>query len=199
MPPATQSAPHGQDAKLLLSSPDNADQNDHDLNDDATFTNYRSLFASFPLLLHSVPRDLSSELSRVFPSSGSHLPSGISLPDLRPLKQIALAKSFDPTKYICQFEVPGGGTCRDEGCEDLHLSRLEGVDRKDIIEPNDDDAAEYLFNFLPASWLFEHRITTPSRILSALRDVRVRNLNNPLSLEERIKRAIEVMDSWPPT
>jgi hypothetical protein len=26
---------------------------------------------------------------------------------------------------ICQFEVPGGGECRDEACSDIHLSPLQ--------------------------------------------------------------------------
>jgi len=30
---------------------------------------------------------------------------------------------------ICQFEVPGGGECRDSACDDMHLSQLE-------VEPN---------------------------------------------------------------
>ncbi|KAG1772426.1 hypothetical protein EDD22DRAFT_434033 [Suillus occidentalis] len=25
---------------------------------------------------------------------------------------------------VCQYEVPGGGVCRDKNCNDLHLSRL---------------------------------------------------------------------------
>jgi len=38
---------------------------------------------------------------------------------------------------ICQYEVPGGGECRDKSCEDLHWNLLE-------VEPNDDETAQYL-------------------------------------------------------
>lgn len=31
---------------------------------------------------------------------------------------------LDPGKRVCQYEVPGPGECRDEGCVDIHLRRL---------------------------------------------------------------------------
>ncbi|KAI0926748.1 hypothetical protein AcV5_007455 [Taiwanofungus camphoratus] len=44
----------------------------------------------------------------------------------------------DPSTRICQYEVPGGGECRDRDCQDVHLSRLHSV------EPSDDETAQYL-------------------------------------------------------
>ena len=45
-------------------------------------------------------------------------------PDLKLLKLAVVSKHLDPLKRICQFEIPGGGVCRDEKCEDFHISRL---------------------------------------------------------------------------
>ena len=42
---------------------------------------------------------------------------------LRSLKMVTLFKSLDPDGRICQFEIPGGGVCRDDKCEDLHIER----------------------------------------------------------------------------
>lgn len=42
---------------------------------------------------------------------------------LRSLKMITLFKSIDPDRRICQFEIPGGGVCRDDMCEDLHIEK----------------------------------------------------------------------------
>lgn len=42
---------------------------------------------------------------------------------VRSLKMVTLFKSLDPDRRICQFEIPGGGVCRDDKCEDLHVER----------------------------------------------------------------------------
>lgn len=42
---------------------------------------------------------------------------------LRSLKMATLSRSLDPDRRICQFEIPGGGVCRDDNCEDLHIER----------------------------------------------------------------------------
>lgn len=42
---------------------------------------------------------------------------------LRTLKKITLFRNLDPDRRICQFEIPGGGVCRDDECEDLHIER----------------------------------------------------------------------------
>lgn len=68
-------------------------------------------------------------------SSSSYASTSYILPDLKPLKKAASFKALDPAKQICQYELPGGGVCRDAGCEDVHLSRV--VDGGgDVVEPN---------------------------------------------------------------
>jgi hypothetical protein len=42
---------------------------------------------------------------------------------LRSLKMVTLFRSLDPDRRICQFEIPGGGVCRDDKCEELHIER----------------------------------------------------------------------------
>ena len=76
----------------------------------------------------------SSELSILTPSGSfsSNSASGATPADskdattddlLRSLKMVTLFKSLDPDRRICQFEIPGGGVCRDDKCEDLHIER----------------------------------------------------------------------------
>lgn len=40
--------------------------------------------------------------------------------DLMPLRAQALTR-YDPNKQLCQYEVPGGGTCLDPTCGDCHI------------------------------------------------------------------------------
>ncbi|KIO30326.1 hypothetical protein M407DRAFT_155362 [Tulasnella calospora MUT 4182] len=40
--------------------------------------------------------------------------------DLMPLRAQALTR-YDPNKQLCQYEVPGGGTCIDPTCRDCHI------------------------------------------------------------------------------
>ncbi|KAF8272203.1 hypothetical protein EI94DRAFT_1718708 [Lactarius quietus] len=53
--------------------------------------------------------------------------------NLKQLKIQAAARRLSENQLenarICQFEVPGGGECRDADCGDMHLSQLE-------VEPN---------------------------------------------------------------
>jgi Putative zinc-finger domain len=98
-----------------------------------SFVSYDSLFSLYPSLRLSLP----------LPSGGKHLDqrsggnvsalsvgcsSAVSDPrpayDLAGLRMATLTRSLDPSKQICQFEIPGGGICRDASCEDLHLSRV---------------------------------------------------------------------------
>lgn len=89
-----------------------------------------SFFASYPLLRLSLPTYLAGVPSSLKDSSPPSLP----LPDLKPLREATLIKSIDPSKFLCQYEVPGGGVCRDTNCQDVHLSRLDG--ELSSIEPN---------------------------------------------------------------
>lgn len=73
------------------------------------------------------PMPPSSSFASSFHYSPSTHPSRIStfpVPNLKPLKLAIAFKTLDPLKRICQYEVPGGGVCRDEGCDDVHLNRL---------------------------------------------------------------------------
>jgi hypothetical protein len=144
------------------SEPSNLINNSDDINE---FSTYRSPFDSFPLLrdcpgpmLISDPASSlsSSSASYMYPSTRSSLSSipyfvytehstlphpsspsspAVLLPDLKPLKLASLVKLLDPFKRLCQYEVPGGGTCRDDGCEDVHLSKLEGANQMGQVEP----------------------------------------------------------------
>lgn len=143
-----------------ISEPSNVNNLSDDIND---FSAYRSPFDSFPLLrdcpgpmLLSDPVSSlsSSSASYMYPSTRSSLSStplvyaehstphtlspsspAVLLPDLKPLKLATQIKLLDPFKRLCQYEVPGGGTCRDDGCEDVHLSRLEGANQMGQVEP----------------------------------------------------------------
>jgi len=74
---------------------------------------------------HSSPARLASS----WPSIGPYL-----VPDLKSLRQAVLSKRLDPSKRLCQYES-GGGTCRDDECDDLHLSRLEGMTASGLLDP----------------------------------------------------------------
>jgi hypothetical protein len=99
--------------------------------------------------------NLSSPLSRASviycAPSLSHSCSSVFVPDLKPLKLATLQRAFgqvsasDSGLRVCQYEVPGGGVCRDKDCNDLHLSRL-------VSEPSDADVAAYVHGVLPQPW-----------------------------------------------
>lgn len=114
------------------------------------YATYDSPFESYPLLrLHSRPVMFSGDTTTTFDpssflssSSGSlRLPTSsplpFPLPNLKPLKLATASKMLDPSKRICQYEVPGGGVCRDEGCEDVHLGRMGGGGERGLggVEP----------------------------------------------------------------
>lgn len=94
---------------------------------------YKSPFDSFPLLRSRLRRTLPDydndalslhrQGSFSMDSSASSSSSLVLIPDLQPLKRAASVKALDPCKQICQYELPGGGVCRDAGCEDVHLRR----------------------------------------------------------------------------
>lgn len=60
----------------------------------------------------------------------SHSSSTVFVPDLKPLKLATLQRTLGQLTArnsglrVCQYEVPGGGVCRDKDCNDLHLGRL---------------------------------------------------------------------------
>ncbi|KAF7314434.1 MADS-box domain-containing protein [Mycena kentingensis (nom. inval.)] len=123
---------------------------------------YSSLLSSYPHLLATASRFSSSNPSLsssssipCAPSSSiSSLPSASSaavpLPSLKPLR-LATA-----TKRVCQYEVPGGGTCRDAGCEDIHLGQMGS------LEPSDSETVEYVARLNASIPNHSHRDTTPT-------------------------------------
>jgi len=56
-------------------------------------------------------------------SSADHKETTVAGNFLRSLKMVTLFKNLDPDRRICQFEIPGGGVCRDDKCEDLHIEK----------------------------------------------------------------------------
>ena len=53
------------------------------------------------------------------------LTSHSEVPDLGPLKMSVLSKLAGVDRFLCQYEVPGGGVCRDITCTDLHLGDVQ--------------------------------------------------------------------------
>lgn len=146
----------------------------------------------------TVPSSLSlSTRSRSSSSSSvqSHPSVVHSLPDLLPLKLANTSKFLDPSKRICQYEVPGCGVCRDEGCEDVHLSRIGGTGmgaQVTRLEPSDEDTATYLSTALPANWLSGFGSSLILKISDALQQAR---LDNPsMVFEERVARALSALE-----
>jgi hypothetical protein len=80
---------------------------------DSSFTTYESVLSHYPFL------------------SGRSLgPQEMGdMPNLKRLKMQAAARRMTDNSLenarICQFEVPGGGECRDTACADVHLGQLE--------------------------------------------------------------------------
>ncbi|EPS94746.1 hypothetical protein FOMPIDRAFT_1026096 [Fomitopsis schrenkii] len=117
--------------------------------DDAStgFSAYSSPLACFPLLRTRSYLDGFGEGSSGAQADGgvddtssiSSSPRNTAI-DLRDLKT-AHAKNLltDPSRPICQYEVPGGGECRDTECECIHLSRPA------TAEPSDEETAHYLY------------------------------------------------------
>jgi len=122
-------------------------------------------------------------------SSSYTTPTFFPLPTLKPLKLATASKVLDPTKQVCQYEVPGGGTCRDEECEDLHLISMGGV------EPSDQDTAEFLCHVLPDLWLAKHNVSV-AKVTVALQQA---NLKTPRpAFEERVTQALTKLGPPPP-
>ncbi|KAH7885307.1 hypothetical protein F5I97DRAFT_1367902 [Phlebopus sp. FC_14] len=89
--------------------------------------------------------------SRTPYSVPSHSSTLLSFPDLKVLKQAVQARALgqlmasNASLRVCQYEVPGGGVCRDIDCDELHLSRISS-------EPSDAELAAYVHSTLPEPW-----------------------------------------------
>ena len=99
------------------------------------FKPYQSLMSLYPLLRMHLPHSIEARfpvLSSASPVDhpGSFASSGV-LPalDVKPLKAAAIRKWWsDSSRKLCQYEVPGGGECRDHECQDVHPSRVWAVE-----------------------------------------------------------------------
>ncbi|KAI0084814.1 hypothetical protein BDY19DRAFT_969328 [Irpex rosettiformis] len=122
------------------------------------FVAYSSPLSSYPLLHASLPQHLIGTISTttdpyaMFPNSSTperpdskdpHVLAGV---NLKAIKAIAMHRWLsDPFRRLCQYEVPGGGECRDRNCEDIHPSFAHKV------EPSDEETARHLYARLPKS------------------------------------------------
>ncbi|KAI0328886.1 hypothetical protein GY45DRAFT_941145 [Cubamyces sp. BRFM 1775] len=111
-----------------------------------------SAFASYHSLLDHHPRlrdhSRQNAAPKSFPTDSGSSSSSSTMSkfpiDLELLKQTAVMNYLSSgSGRVCQYEVPGGGECRDQHCEDVHLSRLSSV------EPSDEDTAQYLCSSIP--------------------------------------------------
>ncbi|OAX37086.1 hypothetical protein K503DRAFT_256829 [Rhizopogon vinicolor AM-OR11-026] len=143
----------------------------------------------------------------------SHSSSTVFVPDLKPLKLATLQRAlgqltaYDSGVRVCQYEVPGGGVCRDKDCNDLHLSRLvsepSGTYRcmhfllgwlmdsssfiTSCITPTNSDAelAAYVHGILPQTW----RSRCDVRAIEIALE-RVRLGGSATNLDERVRGAL---------
>lgn len=89
------------------------------------FQTYHSLLDRHPLLRTYTPQG-SSPLFHTASADSVFL---LADDDLKPLKRTAVMKYLsDNSARVCQYELPGGGECRDKNCESVHLSRLSTVE-----------------------------------------------------------------------
>jgi len=86
--------------------------------------------------------------------------------------------------------------CRDESCEDVHLSRIVGSDVHGhsarlgmVLEPADQDTAQYLYNALPTTWRAHH---SARDLEAALEDARGTG-NTKKLFEERVVDALAAL------
>jgi len=107
---------------------------------------------------------------------------------LRSLKMVTLFKNLDPDRRICQFEIPGGGVCRDDKCEDLHIER-----ELETWEPSDDDTAQYLSETLAMPSEDEGRRRNATDVKNALEETRMRKETMELGFEDRVSAALSIL------
>ncbi|KAF5360367.1 hypothetical protein D9756_004913 [Leucocoprinus leucothites] len=166
-----------------------------------SFRPYQSALSSYPLLTSSVsppppsdpsdsPRNASS--SPLNPDDHSHF-SGLVVPDLGPLKVATVMNSLDTSRQLCRYEIPGGGVCRDEGCTNVHISRILAEADGDGFDMSDTDIAQFLLCTMPYEWQKGHNVTI-NKMIAALTLVRQSASLNTLNFEERVRRALLVLE-----
>ncbi|KAJ3838943.1 hypothetical protein F5878DRAFT_148210 [Lentinula raphanica] len=178
-------------------------------------SSYISIFDSYPLLRHH-PRPIFESKAGTsalrppsvtpFPNSSFSLSSTSAAPSTFAfsvlsachfLRLATVSQLLDSQKRVCQYEIPGGGSCRDASCEDLHLSRIGTSTGQVIAEPSTQDTANYLSGALPDHWSTAYGSSFPTRIMTALEDARI---NHPTeTFEERVLRVCETLRPHPLT
>ncbi|GJE88385.1 hypothetical protein PsYK624_044680 [Phanerochaete sordida] len=140
------------------------------------FPTYRSPLSAYPLLRsRSPPQLLDIDSSAETAPHHSDL-SVLSPVSLSSLKAAAINRWLsDPSRRVCQYEVPGGGECRDPNCEDIHPSRTSAA------EPTDEETAQHLHSALPKG-----SEVGVAQLTAALQDFRRQNLG----FEARVKQAL---------
>lgn len=115
-------------------------------------------------------------------SSISSSPRNTSI-DLKDLK-MAHSKNWltDPSRPICQYEIPGGGECRDRDCDCIHLSRPPTAD------PTDDETAHYLYAHHAVFSGSHHSVKD---IKDALENIRQRSPTK--SFDDRVAGAVTLL------
>ncbi|KAF8645132.1 hypothetical protein AX16_007960 [Volvariella volvacea WC 439] len=157
---------------------------------------YSSLFAWYPML-RSVSGNPSTSASSSPASTSSRSLTSHPISDTRDIPSIdfdtlrlrSVLTYLDPSKQLCRYEVPGGGECRDDQCEDVHLSKLG---QGGGVVPS----ASYVLESLPSPWLKEHGITC-ARIVQAVEQVR--NKNPAMGFEDCVIHALYSIGQPPPT
>lgn len=72
-----------------------------------------------------------------FSSPSSFLSLLSLLSAIRMVRLATVSQLLDPHKRVCQYEIPGGGICKDSDCEDFHMHRMGGASRGlAIVEPS---------------------------------------------------------------
>ncbi|EGN98301.1 hypothetical protein SERLA73DRAFT_183234 [Serpula lacrymans var. lacrymans S7.3] len=159
-----------------------------------------SLYHRISTITPSVPSPSSqaSSSSSTYSSSSSHISlPRVSLPDFQQLKQATLQlvlsqlTAGDTSRRVCQYEVPGGGVCRDQTCEDVHLSRIAGSSVGTMaidVEPTDFDTATYVHDGLPPIWRARCNTKDIENALDA-----VRRRGSMKGFEARVREALVLL------
>lgn len=109
------------------------------------FIHYQSFLSQYPSLRVRLPL---SGIQRTPIKQSEPLLDKL---DLKPLKLVATYKWLEAntSRCLCQYEIPGGGECRDNDCQAIHLSKLSA------IEPS---GTHFYYSFMVAY----HLISFPS-------------------------------------
>ncbi|KXN88061.1 hypothetical protein AN958_07520 [Leucoagaricus sp. SymC.cos] len=195
------SCEHSPEPQIPLESPPESPNQE--------FQPYQSTLSSYPLLaVHlTPPRPTFSESpssdvpnnafsSPLSPNDRSHS-SSLVIPDLQLLRVATVMSSLDTSGQLCQYEIPGGGVCRDGGCNNVHISKVLEEANGDGFDMSDFDITNFLLRTMPLEWQSRHNVTT-GKMVAALTLVRQFASPKTLNFEERVRRALLAIEPAPP-